>query len=63
MICLTFIDGEGTSDQRGPKDGSEEQNHLPVSRIVRTYHLQLSIEIQGEVDEASKCGSRMTRRK
>jgi hypothetical protein len=62
-MSLTFIDGESTGDQYSTKDGSEEQNHLPVSRVVRTHDLQLSVKIEGEEDEAGKPGSRVAGRK
>ena len=62
-MSLTFIDSESTGDQYGPKDRSEEQDHFPVCGIVRAHDLQLSIEVQGQEDEASKCGGRMARRK
>jgi len=62
-MSLTFIDGEGTSDQYRPKNRSEEQNHFPVRRIMCAHDLQLGVEVQGEEDKTSKRGSRMARRK
>ena len=62
MIRLTFIDSESTADQYSPKDGSEKQDHFPVSRIVCTHELQLSVKVQGEEDEAGKPGGRVAGR-
>ena len=63
VMSLTFVDGESTGDQYSTKDGGEEQNHLPVSRVVRTHDFQLSVKVEGEEDEAGKRGSRVARRK
>lgn len=62
MVSLTFIDCESTSDQYSPKDRDEEEDHLPVCRIVRAHDLQLRVKVQGEVDEAGKRGGRVARR-
>lgn len=59
---LTLIDCESPSDQHSPEDGSEEQYHFPVRRIVRAHDLQLGVKVQGKEDQASKCGSRVARR-
>lgn len=63
LVNFTFIDGESTGNQHSTEDGSEEQNHFPVSRIVRAHDLQLSVKVEGEEDEAGKRGGRVARRK
>jgi len=63
VMSLTFVDGESTGDQYSTKDGREEQDHFPVSRVVRAHDFQLSVKVEGEEDKASKRGSRVARRK
>lgn len=57
----TFIDGQGAGDEGGTEDGAEEEDHLPVGGVVGAGDLELGVEVEGEVEEASPGGGGVAR--
>jgi hypothetical protein len=58
---VVFVDGKGSTDEAGPKNGCVESDDLPHSRVVVGKDLQLGVKVQVQEHEASKSCSSMTR--
>lgn len=54
-----FVDCRSCRDEESAKERSEKEDHLPVRRVVRTHDLQLSVEIQSEVEQTCPSGGRV----
>ena len=53
------VDGEGAADKESAEERCEEEDHLPVCRVVRTHDLELRVEVEGEIEETRPCCCRV----
>lgn len=51
---VEFVNSERTADEHRAKDGSVDGDELPHGRVVVGKHLELRVEVQRQVDEASE---------
>lgn len=51
---VEFINSERTADEHRAEDGGVDGDELPHGRVVVGKHLELRVEVQREVDEASE---------
>lgn len=51
---VEFVDSERTADEDRAEDGGVDGDELPHCRVVVCKHLELRVEVQREVDEASE---------
>lgn len=58
---VVFIDSESATNQAGAEERSVDGNKLPHGGVIVGEHLELSVEVEIQEDEASKGSSGVTR--
>lgn len=54
---MEFVDGESSTDEAGTENRSVDGDKLPHGWVVVGKDLELGVEVQVQIDEASKGGS------
>lgn len=53
---VVAVDRHGSGNKNCTEDGSEEEEHLPVGRVVSAHDLELRVEVEREEQETSEGG-------
>lgn len=59
---VVLVDGEGSTNQDSSQNRGIRRDQLPHGRVIVGENLELGVEVEVEVDEASKCGGGVSAR-